>query len=173
MQHSAYRMRFEFAVFLGDQNYRKMTRRSYVPYKGPLIHCVVESVVDRSILFLLYGGGESKMFKCFQSAGATATMFILPFFLSFDILESSCAYKPLGRSVCTLYKSATTTLFQTWLASLALAKFNLRALFSRSTNGQCWCNLLAKDGTGLHTHTHTRVCNRADKPINSTNVGHT
>jgi hypothetical protein len=110
MQHSAYRMRFEFAVFLGDQNYRNMTRRSYVPYKGPLIHCVVESVVDRSILFLLYRG-ESKMFKCFQSAGATATMFILPFF-SFDILELSCAYKPLGRSVCTLYKSARRRCFR-------------------------------------------------------------
>lgn len=106
----------------------------------------------------------TKMFKCVQSAGATATMFILPFLYP----RRACAYKPWA-TVCTLCTRVHDDAVSYFTGVAALGQIQFARPFSRYTNGQCWCNLLATlDGTGLHI----QVCNRGDKPINSADGGH-
>jgi hypothetical protein len=115
-------------------------------------------------MFLLYTDG--KCVSAPQSAGATATMFILytifflftPFYLfllPFFISSSSCAYKPAA-TVCTLYKRVYKLLL--------FGQIEFPRPFSRSTNGQCWCNLLENlDGrTG-----HTSLAAQGDEILNS------
>jgi hypothetical protein len=78
-------------------------------------------------------------------------LFLLPFFIS----SSSCAYKPAA-TVCTLYKRVYKLLL--------FGQIEFPRPFSRSTNGQCWCNLLENlDGrTG-----HTSLAAQGDEILNS------
>ena len=129
-----------------------------------MIHCV-ESVVDRFIMFLLDTDG--KCVSASQSAGATATMFILYtiFFYSlhFTFFFSPFLYRRpvvhtnrLAAAVCTLYKRVYKLLL--------FGQIEFPRPFSRSTNGQCWCNLLENlDGrTG-----HTSLAAQGDEILNS------